>query len=131
MKYLSHYMEAAQTRAFDEAGAFFAFGQKQFDEKKKPDVKYYSLGAGLICPKDTADKLTEALDNISKAAIKQDIDENGKKAIIHRELANHETQITMDITDTVSALDGYGITAEEIQAEYKEFYQECVDNDCF
>jgi hypothetical protein len=35
MKYLSQYMEARQTEAFDKAKAFFAFGQNQFDEKKQ------------------------------------------------------------------------------------------------
>ena len=131
MKYLSNYMESAQTDAFNAAGSFFAFSNKQFEEKKKSGVNYVSLRAGLICPKDTADELLSDLDNISKAAIKQDIQENGKKAIIHRELANHESQITMDITDTVAALDGYGITQEEIQAEFKSYYQMCIDNDYF
>ena len=30
-----------------------------------------------------------------------------------------EVQITRDISDTVSALDGYGITEEQIRAVYK------------
>ena len=131
MKYLSHYMESARTDSFNRAGAFFAFGNEQFKERQVKGVKYYNLGAGLICPKDTADELIDDLDNISKAAIKQDIQENGKKGIINRELANHESQITMDITDTVAALDGYGITQEEIQAEFKSYYQMCIDNDYF
>lgn len=131
MKYLSHYMESAQTDALSKAGAFFAFSNEQFYEKRDGLLKYKSLGAGLICPADNVDTLIDNLDNISKAAIKQDLQENGKKAIIHRELGNHESQITMDISDTVAALDGYGITQEEIQAEFKAYYQICIDNDYF
>ncbi|WP_442806907.1 DUF7659 family protein [Vibrio crassostreae] len=35
MKYLSHYIQAKQTQAFNEAGAFFAFSNKQLDGEKK------------------------------------------------------------------------------------------------
>ena len=55
----------------------------------------------------------------------------GKKELIQYELGNHEAQITGDISDTVDALEGYGITREEVQAEYKEYFQKCIDNDWF
>lgn len=131
MKYLSHYMEERQTAAFNEAGAFFAFGQAQFDEKAVKGITYTDMGAGLICPKGKAAWLFEQLENIFKTSVEQDMAENGKKAIIHRELANHEAQITGDVEETVAALEGYPITVEEIQAEYPEYYQKCVDNDWF
>lgn len=119
MKYLSHYVEKAQTEAFEKAGAFFAFSNSQFDEKKVEGVKYYNMGAGLICPKDTAKQLLADLDAIQASGIKQDLAENGKEGVIKRELNNHECYYTMDITDCVDKLKDYGITAEEILAVFK------------
>ncbi|MEZ8335996.1 hypothetical protein AB6D90_25755, partial [Vibrio splendidus] len=88
MKYLSHYIQAKQTQAFNEAGAFFAFSNKQLDGEKKEGVKYASLGMGLICPVDNAKQLMTRLDSIAQEGIVEDIEENGKKAIIRRELFN-------------------------------------------
>ncbi|WP_210455648.1 DUF7659 family protein [Vibrio crassostreae] len=114
MKYLSHYIQDKQTQAFNEAGAFFAFSNKQFDEAKKEGVKYASLGMGLICPVDKAKQLMNRLDSIAQEGIAEDIEENGKKAIIRRELFNHECFYTNDICDCVEKLEGYGITYDEI-----------------
>lgn len=132
MKYLSNYMEEAQTQAIEKAGAFFAFGDKQFNEAKKEGVKYTSLGSGLIGPENSAIELNKELKNIYQSSIKQDIKENGLSAIIQRELGNYECQITGDITDAREALSDYpGITGEMILKEYKIFYDECVKNDWF
>lgn len=131
MKYLSDYMQDKQTVAFDKFGAFFAFSQKQLNEQKKDGVKYVSMGAGMIVPPYNAANLYQALNTIHTDAIKQDIAENGIKAIIHRELGNHECQITMSYSDAMDALTGYGITENQIRAEWKEFFQKCVDNDWF
>ncbi|TCU04016.1 DUF7659 family protein [Vibrio crassostreae] len=114
MKYLSHYIQAKQTQAFNEAGAFFAFSNKQFDEAKKEGVKYASLGMGLICPVDNAKQLMTRLDSIAQEGIAEDIEENGKKAIIRRELFNHECFYTNDICDCVEKLEGYGIFYDEV-----------------
>ena len=131
MKNLSNYTEESQTNLFNECGSFFAFGQNQFNEAKKDGVTYVSMGAGLICPKKNVQKMINGLDNINKSGIELDLKENGKKAIIHRELANHECQISMDITDCVDKLGDYPITKEEIQAEWKEYFKTCCDNDWF
>lgn len=132
MKYLSNYTENLQTELFNSAGAFFAFSQKQFDEKAVKAVKYASLGSGMICPKVNIDALINGLDSINTNGIAADIAENGIKPIIHRELANHEAQITGDIDDTVAKLADYpGITRELIQGEYPAYFQHCVDNDYF
>lgn len=131
MKYLQDYIEAAQTEALNAAGAFFAFSNEQFDAKKKEGTKYYRMGAGLICPKDTADQLVENLYNIALEGIKKDMEENGKAAIIRRELFNHECQISMDYSDCVRKLEDYPITEEEIKKAFPAFMQECVDNDYF
>jgi hypothetical protein len=132
MKYLSHYTENLQTELLNTKGAFFAFSNKQFDEQKKDGIDYVAMGSGLICPKPNTAELMQGIESINKTGIEADIAENGIKAIIRRELANHEAQITMDISDTVAKLSDYpGITRELIQVEYSEFYQHCIDNDYF
>lgn len=128
---LSNYTTAAQTKAFDELGAFFAFSLSQVKEQEVEGVDYTHLGGGLIAPKANADQLVERLDAIQEAGIKQDLADNGTKAIIHRELANYEAQITNDITDTAEALDQYGITKADIKNEYGSYFQMCIDNDYF
>lgn len=128
MKYLSEYIQDAQTAAFEEAGAFFAFSTAQFNEAKTEGVKYSSLGGGLICPVGKGQELMDKLDAIVKAGIAQDIEENGKDGIINRELANHECYYTCDITSCVDCLEGYGITAEEIRIVFhREQSRQTVD----
>jgi hypothetical protein len=131
MKSLTDYTSAKQSQLWDDNGAFFAFGQQQLDEKKQEGVAYVSLGMGLIAPKENASKIIEGLESIHTEGIKQDITDNGIKAIIHRELGNYETQISGDISDTVAALEDYGITREQVSAEYPAYFKHCVDNDYF
>ena len=107
MKYLSDYMQEAQTELFESTGSFFAFGNKQFNEAKKPNVKYVSLGAGLICPKHNVKTLMKGLEKIHKNSIKQDVQENGHIKIIEREFFNHESQITRDYSNAMEALSGH------------------------
>ena len=131
MKYLSDYTNVKQTKLWNDNGAFFAFGEKQLDEQKQEGVSYVSLGMGLIAPKENASKIIEGLESIHAEGIQQDISDNGIKAIIHRELGNYETQISGDVSNTVEALEGYGITRKQVNEEYKSFYQHCIDNDYF
>ena len=131
MKHLTDYTSDKLSKLWDDNGAFFAFGQQQLDESKQEGVVYVSLGMGLIAPKENASKVIEGLESIHTEGIKQDISENGIKPIIHRELRNYETQISGDISDTVAALEGYGITRNQVNEEYKSFYQHCIDNDYF
>jgi len=137
MKYLSDYTEEAQTKAFEEYGVFFAFSKQQFEDGCKKvgadkDNKVCDLGGGCYCLSKNADKVIKALDNIQKDAITQDIKENGIENIIRRELGNHEAQITCSISDTVDALEGYGISKEAIAKYYKEVYLPlCIENDWF
>lgn len=131
MKYLSEYMENKQTEAFNKYGAFFAFSDTQYDEKAVKGVKYASLGAGLIAPVDNVKLLATDLKSIRRDAIQQDINENGIEAIIQRELANHECQITCDYTDALDALAGYDVTEKQVKEQYDIFFQICVDNDYF
>lgn len=131
MKCLSDYTQEKQTALFAETGAFFAFGQKQFKEQSKPGVKYVSLSCGAIVPCDSKKALLAGLEWIQKQAIEQDIEENGIDAIIQRELANYECQITMSYHDALDALEQYGISEEQVEAGYKVFFQHCIDNDWF
>lgn len=118
MKYLSHYVEAAQTKLFNETGTFFAFSNKQYEDGKKEGVEYASLGAGIICPKENVKALVAGLETINAQGIAQDLAENGKDAIIERELHNHEAFYVGSVADTLGALEGYGITREEIVRVY-------------
>jgi len=131
MKYLQDYIETEQTRVLNKYDAFFAFSKKQFDEGKKEGIEYTALASGLLVPRKNALELIEELNLIHENGIKQDLKENSKASIIQRELANHEAQITMDINDTMDALDGYNITEEQIRKEYKIFLDVCIENDWF
>ena len=131
MKHLSDYMEAEQTKLFSETGSFFAFGSKQFNEQKKEGEKYVNMGTGLLCPEQNVERLINSLDEIYKKAIAQDISENGKKGIIHRELANHECQITHDYSAIIENMREYGIEKIEIATEWPIYFSKCVENDWF
>lgn len=133
MNYLSHYTESLQSELFKTTGAIFAFSNKQFEEARAiGPIHYTSLGSGMIVPKIHVKALIDGLESINKQGIAADIAENGLKAIIHRELGNHEAQITNDIDSTVEALADYpDITADSIKAEYPAYFQYCIDNDYF
>ena len=108
---------------------FFAFSKKQFLEQYKEDLKpYVNLGQGLYAPKRRYKELVKALNDTSKRLAKFDMRDNTNKAIIWRELANHEAQYS-DSSDTIEALEHYGISAEEINAEYDKYIKYCVRND--
>ena len=131
MKTLASYTEARTTELLNSTGAFFAFGQKQMDEQKVEGITYTSMGGGLVVPIVNAAQFADGFKLIVSESIAQDIAENGKPAIIRRELANHEAQITMDVSDTMSALEGYDITESDIDNQWGAFFQDCIDNDYF
>jgi hypothetical protein len=117
--------------AIKKHGAFFAFSQKQYNEQAKTGVKYISLGAGLITPRETHEQLIADLNKASVQTVMDDKSTNTDKELIHRELANHEAHISGDIDNTVEALKGYGITREQVQAEYNGFVSKCVEHNRF
>lgn len=114
MKCLSDYIQDKKIDAIDELGGFFAFSDKQFAAAKKEGIKYVSLDFGMIVPASNANALVEKLDEIQKEGIAQDIAENGIKAIIRRELFNHECFYTNDICDCVERLTGYNVSYDEV-----------------
>jgi len=117
MKYLSHYLEQAQTDCFRKHGAFFCFSNESFAKNKDPDIgdAYVNVGAGLLCPEINAKQLIKELQEATESAIAQDIAENGKVAIIHRELANHECEYVGCYQEALPALEGYGFDEREIR----------------
>lgn len=120
MKSLSSYTNDALTQLFNESGAFFAFNQQQFEQNEQEGVVYCSLGAGLISPKESASSVVKGIANISKKGIERDLAENGRRAIIKRELMNYECFYVGDVTDCVEALEDYGIEKDEILSVYRD-----------
>jgi len=124
MKYLSNYTDTKISKALDKAQAFFAFSDKQVEEGKAKqgltdDIKLVSLGMGMICPQDTGKQLLKDIDKAHKDGIAQDIKENGKEAIIKRELCNHEAYYIGEIEQTSDALQNYPFTVQDIQEVYQ------------
>jgi len=131
MKYLSNYTEEAQTKALNENGAFFAFSNEQLNKQKKKDIKYTSLGYGLIVPIENVNSIINALDKIHEEGIKADKADHTKKEIIWRELANHEAHIVNSTADTIDALKDYNYSETDIKEVYKEYFNYCVEHDIF
>lgn len=133
---IREYIEKEHTKLFERLGVFFAFSDEQFKEGCKKvgankDNKVTSIGHGGFVLSKNKDIFIVELKSISKKSIEKDIKENGMKNIIWRELSNYEAQISNDIDDTVEALEHYGITREEIEKEYKNYFEHCVENDLF
>ena len=127
MKYLSNYMEEKQTKLFEETGTFFAFGNKQYKERAKKGIKYINMGNGMITEKPNVEKLINGLHEIYQDAIKEDIKENGKEAIILRELENHECFYTGNIDDALHKLEDYPFSPYEIRKIYEKNYQSQIE----
>lgn len=136
-KYLSQYIEESRNKLFEQTGAFFAFGQKQFDEAKKEGVNYVSLGGGLICPKENVKTLVDGLENTLIEGVKNDVKDNGNKAIIQREYFNYETQLTGYKDDAINALYKHKelypdlFTDEIISEVFSNCFKLACENDWF
>jgi hypothetical protein len=137
MKYLSDYMQDAQSAAFEKYGAFFAVSDKQFEQQRKLGVRYTHMGANLICPSDNVTQLAEALEAIHQEAVWWDVKENGAEAIIEREYFNHEIQLTMDRSAMLMAITLHAklfpekFTAEVIDRVCAKCFNLACENDWF
>ena len=120
MKTLSTYTEEKINHLLAKYSGFYAFSQKQFEEAKKENIKYVSRGAGLYHEAGKSKEFDADYKLMIKEAIEQDLKENGKEAIIERELINHECYYTYDISDAVAKLSDYNITYDEIKAEFNK-----------
>lgn len=105
---------------FDKWGAFFAFGDKQFNEQKEEGVDYVSLGTGLVARKDNFKQMIKALTKFSQDERERELKIRGKKNIIVYELNNHEAFYTGDIEPAMEVLEGYGFTRQEVVDVYNE-----------
>jgi len=137
MPYFSHYLRDAQSKAFADNGAFFAFSDKQFNEKKVEGVEYVDMGAGLICPKANAPTMRAQLDEAVKNAVELDVAENGMEAIVKREYFNYESQITMDTSNAMGSLYAHKekypdlFTDEAIEKVFADCFAYALEQDMF
>ena len=115
---LSTYIDEKINHLLIKYNGFFAFSEKQFEEAKKENVKYVCRGAGLYHEAGKSEEFDEDFKLIIKEAIEQDLKENGKEAIIERELENYECYYTNDINEAVINLKDYDITYDEIKAVF-------------
>jgi hypothetical protein len=90
---------------FSDYGAFFAFGDKQFNEQKKEGVKYVSMGAGLICPKSEASTIMKKFDDFNREQKALERKWRGKKKTTYKESGVecpcadfHKTRNTLKVT---------------------------------
>ncbi len=120
MKNLSTYINEKINHLLKKYNGFFAFSEKQFEEAKKENVKYVCRGAGLYHEAGKSEEFDEDFKLIIKEAIEQDLKENGKEAIIERELENYECYYTNDISNAVIHLKDYDITYDEIKAVFNK-----------
>ena len=119
------------SQVLDQYGAFFAFSNEQFEEKRKEGVIYVSLGAGLIAPKGTGQKIVDGIEAARKKGVAQDKKEKTNREIIWGQFANYECQIVGSPEEGFEALEGYGFSQEELDREWKAYWAYCVENDLF
>jgi|TARA_R100000084_G_C4565456_1_gene106662 hypothetical protein len=131
MKYLSEILEQRQTKLFNKHAVFFAFSNEQFKKGiEKCNLgkgeKVVNLGSGMFCPKVSASKFLKEHKTLVAKAIQEDL-EQGREAVILRELSNYECFVTGNIDDCVSALEDYKIKEDEIVAVYRKNYEEYAE----
>lgn len=116
---LSNYIEKPQTELFNELGIIFAFSEKQYDEQKIEGLTYVQVASGVLCPEENVKDFYTKHSQIITNGIAADLKENGKIAIIERELENYECRYVGDYNQCVEALEKYDITEEEIKQVWR------------
>ena len=119
MKYLSHYIEEAQSKLFKDLRVIFAFSKEQMEEQRRAGITYVHVMSGMMCPEPNVRKLLPALSKIIDDGIEQDKKDHTIKQIISRELDNHEAMYTGSIEDTVISLKDYGITSDQVMGVFR------------
>lgn len=137
MKSLNDYTDTSTSKLFADNGAFFAFSNKQFEEKKQEGVTYVSMNSGLICPKENAKTMMTEFERIFDNAVKQQVKDFGAEAIIRYEYFNHETQLTGDVEQVIDVLSTHRelfpelFSADAILTICQQCYKDAVKNDWF
>ncbi|MBB0995730.1 hypothetical protein G6024_01155 [Dietzia maris] len=126
MKYLQDYIQDEQSKLLEDLGAFFAFNREQFEEgaakvqAKKPEgTKWASVGMGMFMPSVNVEEFKRRHSELVAAGMRQDLEKNGRRGVILRELNNYECFYSGDMTPAIEALEDYGITADEVRAVYR------------
>ena len=112
-----------QTKPFDFSvhGAFFAFWNDQFNEKKVEGVKYEQGSLWLIAPKGTLLKIMELFHEHNIHEAKERIRVDGIEKIIIHEFGNYECGYTGEI-------EPLGFLTEEPYNCTREFIKEVIRN---
>ena len=137
MRTINDYTDTLTSKLFADNGAFFAFGNKQFDKKKQEGVTYVSMASGLLCPKENANTVFEMFERIFDDAVRQQVADFGAEKIICHEYFNHETQITGDNQQVIDVLSTHIelfpelFTDEIIMKVCRKSFNEAVENDWF
>jgi hypothetical protein len=128
----SNERDQKQTAVFKKHGAFFAFGQKQFEEQRDPEVeKYCHLFAGLLAPKENCDQLMKDLDAVHEESKRKTRANHTVKELVMYELANHECHYTGSYEAALDALKALDITEDQVKEHWAEYWNNCVENDLF
>jgi hypothetical protein len=119
---LGYFIDRKVSMLFEDMGAFYAFGSKQFEEGRKEGVKYCELLEGLVCPIENRDALLKAYEALHDEDRTKRLEVFGVERIIEYELANHECWYTGSIPkDTIEYLvEDFGATKEMIYKVYSE-----------
>lgn len=127
MKYYEYKQqrENEMSKLFAKHGVFFAFSNKQINEQKEENVKYYSLGAGMFIPQDNYDSFNEEFEKSEDDYMAKAKEIFTPEEIIRYELANHEYCITYDLTDTKEVLEEFNFSDENYRAAIKEYLSDC------
>ena len=126
-----------QTKLFKKLGVFYAFNEEQLkkgiEENKHllEGGKFIRCSHGMLMPKVNYETFNIEFDAMMEANKKDDLKVKGKKGLIWDSFANYESQIGGDYSQTINEMAEYGITAEEVQAEWKPYFDHCVKNDYF
>lgn len=85
----------------------WAFSNKQFEEAKKENEKYISIGCGGYMPKSNIQKFNDGMDKIeqNKKERLEEAKEEAEKAILY-ELCNYECFITYDLKNVFDIFKG-------------------------
>lgn len=122
-------LKTKQQEEFNSFSMMFAFNQVQFDEGMRKlgleptdRSEVLNLGGGCYMKKADSDKFHEMFaihKNEMKQAISEDLTGDGFIFdMFNYELANHEYNYTLDVTDAIESL---GLTEEEINNDKRLF----------